>query len=77
MPKWVGWLALISGLSFIPLTVIPYFKTGIFALNGYWNFHAAFILFGLFTGVASYHMVQDLKRIRISSPQAMGQAMKL
>ncbi|MCE5227112.1 MAG: hypothetical protein LLG05_14800 [Porphyromonadaceae bacterium] len=77
MPKWAGWLALVAGLSFIPLTVIPYFKTGPFALNGWFNFHVVFITYGLFTGVTSYYMVQDLKRIKIRSPQAMGQAMKL
>jgi hypothetical protein len=76
-PKWVGYLSLISGLAFIPLTVVPYFKTGPFAINGWINFHVAFIMFGLFTAVASYYMVVDLKRNRISSPQGMGHAVKL
>jgi hypothetical protein len=69
MPQWAAWLALAAALSFIPLTVIPYFKTGIFALNGYWNFHVVFITYGLFTAVTSYYMVQDLKRVRIPAIQ--------
>jgi hypothetical protein len=77
MPKWVGYLALIAGLSFLPLTIIPYFKTGPFAINGWINFHVVFITFGLFTAVASYYMIQDLKRVKISSAQAVGQAMKI
>ena len=74
MPQWAGWVALAAALSFIPLTVIPYFKTGIFALNGYWNFHVAFITYGLFTAVTSYYMVQDLKRVRIPALAGIGQA---
>jgi hypothetical protein len=65
MPKWAAIFALLSALSFIPLTVVPYFKTGIFALNGYWNFHVVFITYGLFTAITSYYMVQDLKRVTI------------
>jgi hypothetical protein len=74
MPQWAGWVALAAALSFIPLTVIPYFKTGIFALNGYWNFHVAFITYGLFTAVTSYYMVQDLKRVRIPAVSGISQA---
>jgi hypothetical protein len=74
MPQWAGWLALIAALSFIPLTFVPYFKTGIFALNGYWNFHIAFGTYGLFTAVTSYFMVQDLKRVHAPIVAGVGQA---
>jgi hypothetical protein len=74
MPQWAGWLALIAALSFIPLTVVPYFKTGVFALNGYWNFHVAFTTYGLFTAVTSYYMAQDLRRARISAVSGIGRA---
>jgi hypothetical protein len=74
MPQWAGWLALVAALSFIPLTVVPYFKTGIFALNGYWNFHVAFGTYGLFAAVTSYYMVQDLKRVRIPAVPRIEQA---
>nr|WP_321981223.1 hypothetical protein [uncultured Cohaesibacter sp.] len=75
LPKWVGWFSLFAGLSFIPLTVVPYFKDGIFALNGYWNFHGVFIFFGAFTGVASYYMGVDIKRVRIPAVPSIGQAL--
>jgi hypothetical protein len=74
MPKWAAVLALFSGLSFLPLTFLPYFKTGPFALNGYWSYHVAFISYGLFTGIIGYYMVQDLKRIKASPMPAIGQA---
>jgi uncharacterized membrane protein YkgB len=62
MPRWVAALALFSGLSFLPLTFLAYFKSGPLALNGYWSFHVAFISYGLFTAIIGPYMVQDIKR---------------
>jgi hypothetical protein len=64
MPKWAAGLALFSGLSFLPLTFLPYFKSGPFALNGYWSFHVAFISYGLFTAIIGPYMARDIKRVR-------------
>jgi hypothetical protein len=64
LPRWTGVLALFSGLSFLPLTFLPYFKTGIFALNGYWAFHVAFITYALFTAIIGYYMAKNLKRTK-------------
>ncbi len=74
MPRWAAGLTLFSGLSFLPLTFLPYFKSGIFAINGYWSYHVAFISYGIFTAVLSYYMVQDLKRIKTSTTPGIGQA---
>jgi len=74
MPKWAAVLALFSGLSFLPLTFLPYFKTGIFALNGYWSYHVAFATYGAFTAIIGYYMAQDLKRVKIPASPALGQA---
>lgn len=74
LPKWVGWFSLISGLSFLPLTAMPYFETGPLALNGWWNFHVAFAAFGVFTSVASYYMVKDAKRQPIPATPGLAQA---
>nr|WP_321456277.1 hypothetical protein [uncultured Cohaesibacter sp.] len=75
VPKWLAGLALFSGLSFIPLTFLPYFKEGPFALNGYWSFHVAFISYGLFTFGFGPYMVQDIKRVRIPAVPGIGQAL--
>jgi len=74
MPRWAAGLALFSGLSFLPLSFLPYFKTGIFALNGYWSYHVAFITYGLFTGIIGYYMVKDLKRVRVAASPGLGQS---
>jgi hypothetical protein len=62
LPRWTGVLALISGLSFLPLTFLPYFKTGIFAIDGYWSFHFAFGTYALFTAIIGYYMAKNLKK---------------
>ncbi len=62
LPRWTGVLALFSGLSFLPLTSLPHFKTGIFAINGYWSFHVAFISYGMFTAIIGYYMAKSLKK---------------
>lgn len=74
MPKWAAGLALFSGLSFLPLTFLPYFKSGPFALNGYWAFHVAFISYGLFTALIGVYMAQDIKRVRIPALPGLAQA---
>nr|ART37991.1 F59 [uncultured bacterium] len=74
MPKWAAALALCSGLSFLPLTFLPYFKSGPFAINGYWSFHVAFISYGLFTGIISPYMAQDIKRVRVPAIPVIGHA---
>jgi hypothetical protein len=64
MPKWAAGLALFSGLSYLSLTFLPYFKSGPFALNGYWSFHVAFISYGLFTAIIGPYMARDIKRVK-------------
>ena len=75
MPRWAACLAVFSGLSFLPLTFLPYFKSGPFALKGYWSYHVAFISYGLFTAIIGYYMVQELKKKKIPAATGMGQAM--
>jgi len=75
MPRWVAVLALFSGLSFLPLTFLPYIKSGPFAVNGYWSYHVAFISYGLFTAIIGPYMVQDIRRVKIPAVAGMAQAM--
>ncbi len=74
VPKWVAAIALFSGLSFLPLTFLPYIKSGPFALNGYWSFHVAFISYGVFTFAFGPYMAQDIRRKRIPAVPGIGQA---
>ncbi|MCK9284118.1 MAG: hypothetical protein M0P39_07530 [Rhodocyclaceae bacterium] len=73
-PAWVGWLAIATAATFIPLTFLPYFDDGPFALNGWWSFHVVFGIWGVWFTSYTYYMFQDLKRIRISPMAGVGQA---
>lgn len=74
VPVWAASIALFSGLSFLPLTFLPYFKSGPFALNGVWSYHVAFISYGVFTFAFGPYMAQDIKRVKIPAVASLGQA---
>lgn len=73
-PPWVGWLALITAATFLPLTFLPYFETGPFAYDGWFSFHVVFGIWGVWFCSYSYYMFRDLKRVRISPSLGVGQA---
>lgn len=73
-PHWAGWLAIVIGLSFIPLTMLPYFKTGPFAINGIWAFHGVVLGFGVVTLTFTHYALRDIRRVRMSASPAIGQA---
>ena len=41
-PAWLSWWGYITVLSFFPVSLIPFFKTGPFAFHGLFNFWVAF-----------------------------------
>jgi len=73
-PVWVGWVAIFMAASFLPLSFIPYFKTGPIAINGLWSFHVVFLSFLVFCVGYSYYMLKEASRVRISPVQGVGQA---
>lgn len=73
-PRWLGGLSIAIGLSFAPLTFLPYFKSGPFAINGWWAFHLVVAGFGTFTLGFSHFMFKEIKRNRIFAAQPIGSA---
>ena len=73
-PRWVSWLSIAAGVSWIPLTVLPYFDEGPLAVNGWFNFGIVFGMWGLWFISKSYYMFQEVKRTRISAAPGIGQA---
>jgi len=61
-PRWVcGW-AIFTGFSFIPLTAMPFFKTGPLAWNGFISFWALFGTYFTWTASMGVCMVMDASR---------------
>lgn len=61
-PRWVcGW-AIFAGLSFIPLTAMPFFKTGPLAWNGLFSFWTLFGTYFIWTASMGVCMARDASR---------------
>jgi hypothetical protein len=61
-PRWVcGW-AIFAGLSFIPLTAMPFFKTGPLAWNGLISFWTLFGTYFIWTASMGVCMAKDASR---------------
>jgi hypothetical protein len=61
-PRWVCAWAIFTGISFIPLTAMPFFKTGPLAWNGTLSFWALFGTYFFWTASTGYCMVKDANR---------------
>ncbi|MGA2408828.1 MAG: hypothetical protein ABSG46_00355 [Candidatus Binataceae bacterium] len=61
-PRWVcGW-AIFAGFSFIPLTAMPFFKTGPLAWNGLLSFWTLFGTYFIWTASMGVCMMRDASR---------------
>ena len=62
-PAWAGWATIAVGTIFCTLVVLPWVKSGPFAVSGTWNY---FVIFGtwlfLFFGVYSVFLVKEMNR---------------
>jgi len=68
-PAWAGWLAVIGGLSFLPLSAIAYVTSGPFALDGGWNFYFVFGIWLVWFSTYSVYMLKDvLSRLHVAVP---------
>jgi hypothetical protein len=64
-PRWVCYWAIFAGISFVPLTAMPFFKTGPLAWNGAISFWTLFGIYFFWTASMGLCMVQDaLRRLR-------------
>ena len=61
-PRWVSYCAIFTGLSFLPITAMPFFKTGPLAWNGAITFWALFGTYFIWTGSMGVCMAKDASR---------------
>jgi hypothetical protein len=61
-PRWVSGWAILAGISFIPLTAMPFFKTGPLAWNGAISFWALFGTYFFWTSSMGICMAKDAGR---------------
>ena len=73
-PPWLGYLAIGVSITFIPLTFLPYFKSGPFAINGLWAFHLIVAGFGITTLSTSHYVFKEIGRMRLKVSPGIGQS---
>jgi hypothetical protein len=73
-PRWVGGMSIGIGVSFAPLTVLPYFKSGPFAINGWWAFHLVVAGFGIFTLTSTRFVLKEINRNRMRVAPGVGES---
>ncbi len=61
-PRWVSYWAIFAGISFIPITLDPFFKTGAWSWSGSLNFWAWFGTYFVWTATMSWYMCKDASR---------------
>ena len=61
-PRWVSWVAILAGISFIPITLDPFFKSGPWSWNGSMNFWAWFATYFVWIVTMSWCMSADVWR---------------
>ncbi|MFZ1122635.1 MAG: hypothetical protein WB580_18095 [Candidatus Binataceae bacterium] len=61
-PRWVSGWAIFTGVSFVPLTAMPFFKTGPLAWNGAISFWALFGIYFFWTASMGICMAKDASR---------------
>jgi hypothetical protein len=60
-PRWVCYLSIWCGLTFVPASLTLYFKTGPFAWNGLLGFYVPYAAWLVWCFVASFCMIKDIR----------------
>lgn len=62
-PSWVAWLAFLTAATYVPLTLMPFFRTGPFAWQGLISFWAVFVMFFVLIAAATPYAWKALRRL--------------
>ncbi|WP_433567246.1 hypothetical protein ACQP1O_19865 [Nocardia sp. CA-151230] len=62
-PRWVAWLSFLTAATYVPLTIMPFVRTGPFAWNGLLNFWAVFVLFFVLIAAVTPTGLRALRRL--------------
>uniref|UniRef100_UPI0026292290 hypothetical protein n=1 Tax=Gordonia sp. (in: high G+C Gram-positive bacteria) TaxID=84139 RepID=UPI0026292290 len=63
LPKWFAWCTFLTAACYVPLSLMPFFRTGPVAWNGIVSFWVVFVEFFVFTALATFLCWHALKRL--------------
>jgi len=76
-PRWVCFLSIWCGLSFIPASLTGVLKTGPFAWNGMLSFYIPYAAWLVWFAVASVYMIQEVRRRMVGAAVAPAHGARL
>jgi hypothetical protein len=62
-PRWACWYSIWAGLSFLFELLMPFFKTGLFARQGWLNFWVEFLVWFAYIMIISYFLLKAIPRL--------------
>ena len=61
--RWACWFSIWAGISFLFELLMPFFKTGLFARQGWLNFWVEFMVWFIYIVVISYYVFKAIPRL--------------
>ncbi|HSV37230.1 MAG TPA: hypothetical protein VLI04_00595 [Nocardioidaceae bacterium] len=62
-PQWVAAVAVLTAITYFPLTLLPFMRSGPFAWHGLLNFWAVFVMFFVLIAVVTPYAFKALRRL--------------
>jgi hypothetical protein len=62
-PRWVGYLCFLTAALYVPLSLVPFVRTGPFAWQGLLNFWAVFVMFFVLIVVVTPYAFRAVRRL--------------
>ena len=72
-PRWACWYSIWAGLSFLFELLMPFFKTGLFARQGWLNFWVEFLVWFVYIMVVTYFVMKAIPRLEKEREAALNQ----
>ncbi|MCW2856543.1 MAG: hypothetical protein JWR52_2158 [Marmoricola sp.] len=72
IPHWVAWVSFLTAATYVPLVLVPFFKTGPFAWQGLISFWAVFVMFFVLIAVVTPYAWKALRRLEAEDLAAVG-----
>jgi hypothetical protein len=62
-PRWACWYSIWAGISFLFELLMPFFKTGLFARQGWLNFWVEFLVWFIYIVVITFYVLKAIPRL--------------
>ncbi len=74
IPAWACWFSIWAGISFLFELLMPFFKTGLFARQGWLNFWVEFLVWFLYILIISYYVWKAVPRLKQERTELLASA---